>query len=101
MPVPSDKQLLVVSTVAVPGVQGRHPQGELRPTRSSSRRALGRGRHMARCARRSRQDTFDVRVILAPRGGVAALKAAVVATTTPGSRRFRRFPHPCADPLRV
>jgi len=33
----------------------------------------------------------SVRVILAPRGGVAALESAVLATTTPGSPRYRHF----------
>ena len=33
----------------------------------------------------------SVRVILAPRGGVAALESAVLATTTPGSPSYRRF----------
>ena len=33
----------------------------------------------------------SVRVILAPRGGVAALESAVLATTTPGSARYQRF----------
>ena len=33
----------------------------------------------------------SVRVILAPRGGVAALESAVLATTTPDSSRYRHF----------
>ena len=33
----------------------------------------------------------SVRVILAPRGGVAALESAVLATTTPGSPSYQRF----------
>ena len=33
----------------------------------------------------------SVRVILAPRGGVAALESAVLATTTPGSPKYRHF----------
>ncbi len=45
----------------------------------------------ARVGRASANGAMDVRVYLAPRGGIDGLKAAVAAISTPGSAQYRHF----------